>query len=98
MYIKNATMFIPDNDPDLKPVQTMGDEAEDDRLDRLYTTAACLIPCKCCCEVAITKPTPRICYNGDDEVRGVVFRALCPECHASADFVMDASFFGDHTA
>ena len=87
MYIKNETIF-----------QRMGDEAEDYRLDRLYTTAACLIPCKCCCEVAITKPTPRVCRHGDDEVRGVVFRALCPECYTSADFVLDASFFENHTA
>lgn len=84
MYIKNETIF-----------QKMVDEVEDDRLDRLYTTAACLIPCKCCCDVAITKPTPRICCQGDDEVRAVVFRALCPECYTSADFVMDASFFKD---
>lgn len=87
MYIKNETIF-----------QRMGDKAEDDRLDRLYTTAACLIPCKCCCEVAITKPAPRVCRHGDDEVRGVVFRALCPECYTSADFVLDASFFENHTA
>ena len=84
MYIKNETLF-----------KKMVEEVEDDRLGRLYTTAACLIPCKCCCEVAITKPTPRVCRHGDDEVRGVVFRALCPECYSSADFVMDASIFED---
>lgn len=88
-------MFISDNDPDLKAFQTMGDEAEDDLLDRLYDLTACLIPCKCCCEVAITKPTPR---SHDDGFRAVEFRALCPECHTSVNFVLDASFFGDHTA
>lgn len=84
MYIKNETIF-----------QKMVDEVEDDRLGRLYDMAASLIPCKCCCDVAITKPSPRIHCHGDDEVRAVVFRALCPECYTSADFVMDASFFAN---
>ena len=84
MYIKNSTIF-----------QKMVEEVEDDRLGRLYDMAGCLISCDCGCEVAITKPTPRICCQGDDEVRAVVFRALCPECYTSADFVMDASFFKD---
>lgn len=84
MYIKNATIF-----------QKMVDEVEDDRLGRLYTMAGDLIPCDCGCEVAITKPSPRICCHGDNEVRAVVFRALCTECYTSADFVMDASIFED---
>lgn len=95
MYIKNATMFIPDNDPDSMPFQMMGDEAEDDHLDRLYTMAGGLIPCDCGCEVAITKPSLRICCHGDDEYRAIEFRALCPECYTSVDFVWDASFFSD---
>ena len=84
MYIKNATIF-----------QKMVEEVEDDRLGRLYDMAGCLISCDCGCEVAITKPSLRIHCHGDDEVRAVVFRALCPECYTSADFVMDASFFAD---
>lgn len=84
MYIKNSTIF-----------QKMVDEVEDDRLGRLYTMAGCLIPCDCGCEVAITKPTPRIFSHGDDEYRAVEFRALCPECYTSVNFVWDASFFAD---
>lgn len=101
MYIKNATMFIPDNDPDLTPFQTMGDEVKDDHLDRLYTMAGGLIPCDCGCEVAITKPSLRIVATAADakrwlgEYRAVEFRALCPECYTSVTFVWDASFFSD---
>ena len=84
MYIKNSTIF-----------QKMVDEVEDDRLGRLYTLAGSLIPCNCCCEVAITKPTPRICCSCDDEYRVIEFRALCPECYNSVTFVWDASFFKD---
>ena len=84
MYIKNETLF-----------QKMVDEVEDDRLGRLYTMAGCLISCDCGCEVAITKPTPRIFSHRDKEYRAVEFRALCPECYTSADFVLDASFFMD---
>ena len=80
MYIKNETLL-----------KKMGDEAKDDLLDRLYDTVACLIPCQCCCEMAITKPTPR---NLND-FRAVEFRALCPECYTSVNFVWDASFFAD---
>ena len=84
MYIKNETLF-----------QKMVDEVEDDRLGRLYTMAGCLISCDCGCEVAITKPTPRIFSHRDDEYRAVEFRALCTECYNSVDFVLDASFFAD---
>ena len=84
MYIKNTTLF-----------QKMVDEVEDDRLGRLYTMAGCLISCDCGCEVAITKPTLRIFSHGDNEYRAVEFRALCPECYTSVDFVWDASFFMD---
>ena len=84
MYIKNATIF-----------QKMVEDVEDDRLDRLYDMAGCLISCDCGCEVAITKPSLRICCHGDNEYRAVEFRALCTECYTSADFVMDASFFAD---
>ena len=84
MYIKNETLF-----------QKMVDEVEDDRLGRLYTMAGCLISCDCGCEVAITKPSLRIFSHGDNEYRAVEFRALCPECYTSVDFVWDASFFCD---
>ena len=84
MYIKNATIF-----------QKMVEDVEDDRLDRLYDMAGCLISCDCGCEVAITKPSLRLCCHGNNEYRAVVFRALCTECYTSADFVLDASFFAD---
>ena len=100
MYIKNATMFIPDNDPDVESMtfQMMGDEAKDKHLDRLYNMAGGLIPCNCCCEVAITKPSLRIYSHGDDEYRAIEFRALCPECYTSVNFVWDVSFFRDYTS
>ena len=84
MYIKNETLF-----------KKMVDEVEDDRLGRLYTMAGCLISCDCGCEVAITKPSLRMFSHRDDEYRAVEFRALCPECYTSVDFVWDASFFMD---
>ena len=82
MYIKNETLF-----------QKMVDEVEDDRLGRLYTMAGDLIPCDCGCEVAVTKPSLRLCCHGNNEYRAVEFRALCTECYNSVNFVWDASFF-----
>ena len=84
MYIKNSTIF-----------QKMVEDVEDDRLDRLYTMAEDLISCDCGCEVAITKPSLRICCHGNNEYRVVEFRALCTECYNSVNFVWDASFFAD---
>lgn len=99
MYIKNATMFIPDNDPDIDSEQ----DPElwmmsNDHIDRLYTMAEGLIPCDCCCEVAITRPSRRIYTHGEEQYRSIEFRAICTKCLTSTNFVWDETFFADYTS